>query len=142
MSYFTEFERVVSSRALWVVLLVVSVSPLLSQDCIKGKFEFKDKEVLLLRYDTAFCSSAMRVHQTLTPPKKSSSFLILPLPSFNQYVCHFCVVQVWFAWTVLNMEAIFEEDSQLRRVVEGELVINALTPDQALKVRELVIPFY
>uniref|UniRef100_A0A673TGY1 Ectopic P-granules autophagy protein 5 homolog n=1 Tax=Suricata suricatta TaxID=37032 RepID=A0A673TGY1_SURSU len=42
--------------------------------------------------------------------------------------------QVWFAWTVLNMESIFEEDSQLRRVVEGELVINtACTPDQALK---------
>uniref|UniRef100_A0A8C5X2H3 Ectopic P-granules autophagy protein 5 homolog n=1 Tax=Malurus cyaneus samueli TaxID=2593467 RepID=A0A8C5X2H3_9PASS len=41
--------------------------------------------------------------------------------------------QVWFSWTVLNMESIFEEDSQLRRVVEGELVINALTPDQALK---------
>lgn len=40
---------------------------------------------------------------------------------------------------VLNMESIFEEDSQLRRVVEGELVINALTPDQALKVRELVL---
>ncbi|NWH56831.1 EPG5 protein, partial [Geococcyx californianus] len=41
--------------------------------------------------------------------------------------------QVWFSWIVLNMESIFEEDSQLRRVVEGELVINALTPDQALK---------
>ncbi|XP_021140563.2 ectopic P granules protein 5 homolog isoform X2 [Columba livia] len=41
--------------------------------------------------------------------------------------------QVWFSWMVLNMESIFEEDSQLRRVVEGELVINALTPDQALK---------
>ncbi|XP_074788022.1 ectopic P granules protein 5 homolog isoform X2 [Athene noctua] len=41
--------------------------------------------------------------------------------------------QVWFSWTVLNMESIFEEDSQLRRVVEWELVINALTPDQALK---------
>ncbi|NXW63140.1 EPG5 protein, partial [Eurystomus gularis] len=41
--------------------------------------------------------------------------------------------QVWFSWTVLNMESIFEEDSQLRRVVEGELVINDLTPDQALK---------
>ncbi|NXW44656.1 EPG5 protein, partial [Nyctiprogne leucopyga] len=41
--------------------------------------------------------------------------------------------QVWFSWLVLNMESIFEEDSQLRRVVEGELVINALTPDQALK---------
>lgn len=40
------------------------------------------------------------------------------------------------------MESIFEEDSQLRSVVEGELVINALTPDQALKVRELLIPFY
>uniref|UniRef100_K7FTW0 Ectopic P-granules 5 autophagy tethering factor n=1 Tax=Pelodiscus sinensis TaxID=13735 RepID=K7FTW0_PELSI len=41
--------------------------------------------------------------------------------------------QVWFSWMVLNMESIFEEDSQLRRVVEGELVLNALTPDQALK---------
>ncbi|KAM4639180.1 ectopic P granules protein 5 homolog isoform 5-T14 [Amazona ochrocephala] len=41
--------------------------------------------------------------------------------------------QVWFSWMVLNMESIFEEDSQLRRVVERELVINALTPDQALK---------
>nr|XP_056705058.1 ectopic P granules protein 5 homolog [Euleptes europaea] len=41
--------------------------------------------------------------------------------------------EVWFAWTVLNMESIFEEDSQLRRVVEKELVINSLTPDQALK---------
>ncbi|XP_069885334.1 ectopic P granules protein 5 homolog isoform X2 [Dipodomys merriami] len=42
--------------------------------------------------------------------------------------------QVWFAWMVLNMESIFEEDSQLRRVVEGELVINStFTPDQALK---------
>ncbi|XP_004855138.1 ectopic P granules protein 5 homolog isoform X1 [Heterocephalus glaber] len=42
--------------------------------------------------------------------------------------------QVWFAWTVLNMESIFEEDSQLRRVVEGELVMNStFTPDQALK---------
>ncbi|PNI60768.1 EPG5 isoform 4 [Pan troglodytes] len=42
--------------------------------------------------------------------------------------------KVWFAWTVLNMESIFEEDSQLRRVIEGELVINsAFTPDQALK---------
>ncbi|NXG48026.1 EPG5 protein, partial [Psilopogon haemacephalus] len=41
--------------------------------------------------------------------------------------------QVWFSWVVLNMESIFEEDSQLRRVVEAELVINASTPDQALK---------
>ena len=37
------------------------------------------------------------------------------------------------------MESIFEEDSQLRRVVEGELVVNDLTPDQALKVRELCL---
>ncbi|XP_042305293.1 ectopic P granules protein 5 homolog isoform X2 [Sceloporus undulatus] len=41
--------------------------------------------------------------------------------------------QIWFAWTILNTESIFEEDSQLRRVVERELVINSLTPDQALK---------
>lgn len=38
------------------------------------------------------------------------------------------------------MESIFEEDSQLRRVVEGELVINtAFTPDQALKVQIAVL---
>ncbi|KAJ7335175.1 hypothetical protein JRQ81_013116 [Phrynocephalus forsythii] len=41
--------------------------------------------------------------------------------------------QIWLAWTVLNMESIFEEDSQLRRVVERELVTNSSTPDQALK---------
>ncbi|XP_077792636.1 ectopic P granules protein 5 homolog isoform X1 [Podarcis muralis] len=41
--------------------------------------------------------------------------------------------QVWFAWTILNTESIFEEDSQLRRVVEKELVISNSAPDQALK---------
>uniref|UniRef100_A0A803Y7W4 Ectopic P-granules 5 autophagy tethering factor n=1 Tax=Meleagris gallopavo TaxID=9103 RepID=A0A803Y7W4_MELGA len=41
--------------------------------------------------------------------------------------------QVWFSWMVLNIESIFEEDSQLRRVVERELIINDLSPDQALK---------
>uniref|UniRef100_A0A669Q1T4 Ectopic P-granules autophagy protein 5 homolog n=1 Tax=Phasianus colchicus TaxID=9054 RepID=A0A669Q1T4_PHACC len=41
--------------------------------------------------------------------------------------------KVWFSWMVLNIESIFEEDSQLRRVVEGELIINDLSPDQALK---------
>ncbi|XP_050965658.1 ectopic P granules protein 5 homolog [Labeo rohita] len=43
-------------------------------------------------------------------------------------------VEVWFAWLVLNMETMFEEDSQLRRCVEHELLSNpAYTPDQALK---------
>nr|XP_014350649.1 PREDICTED: ectopic P granules protein 5 homolog [Latimeria chalumnae] len=42
--------------------------------------------------------------------------------------------EVWFSWVVLNMEAIFEEDSQLLRCVEQELVSNpSLTPEQALK---------
>uniref|UniRef100_A0A4W4HAL5 Ectopic P granules protein 5 homolog n=1 Tax=Electrophorus electricus TaxID=8005 RepID=A0A4W4HAL5_ELEEL len=42
--------------------------------------------------------------------------------------------EVWFAWLILNMESIFEEDSQLRRCVEHELLSSpALTPDQALK---------
>ncbi|KAG7318270.1 hypothetical protein KOW79_018025 [Hemibagrus wyckioides] len=46
--------------------------------------------------------------------------------------------EVWFSWLVLNMESIFEEDSQLRRCVEHELVSNpALTPDQALKKAQL-----
>ncbi|XP_061116249.1 ectopic P granules protein 5 homolog isoform X2 [Conger conger] len=42
--------------------------------------------------------------------------------------------EVWFSWLVLNMESIFEEDSQLRRCVEHELLNNpGLPPDQALK---------
>uniref|UniRef100_A0A8C4ZCS8 Ectopic P-granules autophagy protein 5 homolog (C. elegans) n=1 Tax=Gadus morhua TaxID=8049 RepID=A0A8C4ZCS8_GADMO len=41
---------------------------------------------------------------------------------------------VWFAWLVLNMERLFEEDCQLRRCVEHELVSEPnLTSDQALK---------
>ncbi|XP_074526057.1 ectopic P granules protein 5 homolog isoform X2 [Halichoeres trimaculatus] len=43
-------------------------------------------------------------------------------------------VEVWFAWLVLNMEGMFEEDSQLRRCVEQELLADPnITPDQALK---------
>uniref|UniRef100_A0A4W3HVB5 Ectopic P-granules autophagy protein 5 homolog (C. elegans) n=1 Tax=Callorhinchus milii TaxID=7868 RepID=A0A4W3HVB5_CALMI len=42
--------------------------------------------------------------------------------------------EVWFSWIVFNMEAIFEEDSQLRRCVELELITKpSVTPDQALK---------
>ncbi|XP_063051175.1 ectopic P granules protein 5 homolog isoform X2 [Engraulis encrasicolus] len=42
--------------------------------------------------------------------------------------------EVWFAWLVLSMESIFEEDSQLRRCVEHELLSNpTINPDQALK---------
>ncbi|XP_030226666.1 ectopic P granules protein 5 homolog [Gadus morhua] len=42
--------------------------------------------------------------------------------------------EVWFAWLVLNMERLFEEDCQLRRCVEHELVSEPnLTSDQALK---------
>ncbi|KAK1176492.1 hypothetical protein AOXY_G1382 [Acipenser oxyrinchus oxyrinchus] len=42
--------------------------------------------------------------------------------------------EVWFSWVVLNMESIFEEDSQLRRCVEHELLTSpSLPPDQALK---------
>ncbi|CAL8347833.1 unnamed protein product [Lota lota] len=42
--------------------------------------------------------------------------------------------EVWFAWLVLNMERLFEEDSQLRRCVEHELVSEPnLSADQALK---------
>lgn len=48
---------------------------------------------------------------------------------------HLVCFKVWFAWLVLNMESMFEEDSQLRRCVEHELLSNsACTPDQALKV--------
>uniref|UniRef100_A0A665WYL0 Ectopic P-granules autophagy protein 5 homolog (C. elegans) n=1 Tax=Echeneis naucrates TaxID=173247 RepID=A0A665WYL0_ECHNA len=42
--------------------------------------------------------------------------------------------EVWFAWLVLNMEGMFEEDSQLRRCVEHELLAEPVTsPEQALK---------
>ncbi|XP_067375939.1 ectopic P granules protein 5 homolog isoform X2 [Channa argus] len=42
--------------------------------------------------------------------------------------------EVWFAWLVLNMEAVFEEDSQLRRCVELELLSEPnISPEQALK---------
>ncbi|KAG1968633.1 ectopic P granules protein 5 homolog isoform X1 [Pimephales promelas] len=53
-------------------------------------------------------------------------------PSFIEGNC--LTGEVWFAWLVLNMEAMFEEDSQLQRFVEHELLSNsACTPDQALK---------
>ncbi|XP_057687965.1 ectopic P granules protein 5 homolog [Corythoichthys intestinalis] len=42
--------------------------------------------------------------------------------------------EVWFAWLVLNMEGTFEEDSQLRRCVENELLSEpSISPEQALK---------
>ncbi|KAK2837340.1 hypothetical protein Q5P01_014552 [Channa striata] len=42
--------------------------------------------------------------------------------------------EVWLAWLVLNMEAVFEEDSQLRCCVELELLTEPnISPEQALK---------
>uniref|UniRef100_A0A3P8W6G9 Ectopic P-granules autophagy protein 5 homolog (C. elegans) n=1 Tax=Cynoglossus semilaevis TaxID=244447 RepID=A0A3P8W6G9_CYNSE len=42
--------------------------------------------------------------------------------------------EIWFAWLVLNMEGVFEEDSQLRRCVELELLSEPnMSPEQALK---------
>ncbi|XP_061134077.1 ectopic P granules protein 5 homolog [Syngnathus typhle] len=42
--------------------------------------------------------------------------------------------EVWFAWVVLHMEGTFEEDSQLRRCVENELLSEPnISPEQALK---------
>lgn len=42
--------------------------------------------------------------------------------------------EVWFAWIVLNMEGVFEEDSQLRRCVEQELLADPnISPEQAWK---------
>ncbi|XP_038646712.1 ectopic P granules protein 5 homolog isoform X2 [Scyliorhinus canicula] len=44
--------------------------------------------------------------------------------------------EVWFSWMIFNMEAIFEEDSQLRRYVELELISKpSVTPDQALRAQ-------
>ncbi|XP_077571693.1 ectopic P granules protein 5 homolog [Stigmatopora nigra] len=42
--------------------------------------------------------------------------------------------EVWFAWLVLNMEGTFEEDCQIRRCVENELLSEpSISPEQALK---------
>ncbi|XP_056231949.1 ectopic P granules protein 5 homolog [Seriola aureovittata] len=42
--------------------------------------------------------------------------------------------EAWFAWLVLNMEGVFEEDSQLRRCVEHEFLAEpTISPEQALK---------
>ncbi|XP_068461257.1 ectopic P granules protein 5 homolog [Clinocottus analis] len=45
--------------------------------------------------------------------------------------------EVWFAWQVLNMEGMFEEDSQLRRCIEQELLSEPnISPEQALKMAQ------
>ncbi|XP_078718187.1 ectopic P granules protein 5 homolog isoform X2 [Lampetra fluviatilis] len=55
-----------------------------------------------------------------------------PTPSFIEGEANSS--EVWFAWTVLNTEAIFEEDSQVRKHVELELQTNPMfSPEQALK---------
>lgn len=53
-------------------------------------------------------------------------------PSFIEG--HSLSAEVWFAWLVLNMEGVFEEDSQLRRCVEQELLAELnISPEQAWK---------
>uniref|UniRef100_A0A3B4BDQ9 Ectopic P-granules autophagy protein 5 homolog n=1 Tax=Periophthalmus magnuspinnatus TaxID=409849 RepID=A0A3B4BDQ9_9GOBI len=55
-------------------------------------------------------------------------------PSFIEGQSLSANIQVWFAWLVLNMEGVFEEDSQLRRCVEQELLTDLnLSPEQAWK---------
>uniref|UniRef100_UPI00398EE457 ectopic P granules protein 5 homolog n=1 Tax=Pristiophorus japonicus TaxID=55135 RepID=UPI00398EE457 len=50
--------------------------------------------------------------------------------------------EVWFSWIIFNMEAIFEEDSQLRRYMELELISNpSVTPDHALKKAQNQLKF-
>ncbi|XP_038646713.1 ectopic P granules protein 5 homolog isoform X3 [Scyliorhinus canicula] len=50
--------------------------------------------------------------------------------------------EVWFSWMIFNMEAIFEEDSQLRRYVELELISKpSVTPDQALRKAQSHLKF-
>ncbi|XP_062933124.1 ectopic P granules protein 5 homolog isoform X2 [Cynocephalus volans] len=94
---------------------------LMQEDCVQKLLYQQHKNALGYHCDRSLLSSLVSwiVAGNITP-----SFLEgMATPT-----------QVWLAWTVLNMESIFEEDSQLRRVVEGELVINSgFTPDQALK---------
>ncbi|XP_037364483.1 ectopic P granules protein 5 homolog isoform X1 [Talpa occidentalis] len=94
---------------------------LMQEDCVQKLLYQQHKNALGYHSDRSLLSSLVSwiVAGNITP-------------SFVEGLA--APTQVWFAWTVLNMESIFEEDSQLRRVVEGELVINsAFTPDQALK---------
>ncbi|XP_069906352.1 ectopic P granules protein 5 homolog isoform X2 [Oryctolagus cuniculus] len=94
---------------------------LMQEDCVQKLLYQQHKNALGYHCDRSLLSSLMSwiVAGNITPSFVEGS----ATPT-----------QVWFAWSVLNMESIFEEDSQLRRVVEGELVINsAFTPDQALK---------
>ncbi|XP_012860183.2 ectopic P granules protein 5 homolog isoform X2 [Echinops telfairi] len=94
---------------------------LMQEDCVQKLLYQQHKNALGYHCDRSLLSSLVSwiVAGNITP-------------SFVEGVAS--STQVWFAWTVLNMESIFEEDSQLRRVVEGELVINStFTPDQALK---------
>ncbi|XP_076768507.1 ectopic P granules protein 5 homolog isoform X1 [Arvicanthis niloticus] len=93
---------------------------LMQEDCVQKLLYQQHKNALGYHCDRSLLSSLVNwiVAGNITP-----SFVEgLSTPT-----------QVWFAWTVLNMESIFEEDSQLRRVVERELVINEFSPDQALK---------
>ncbi|KAI5280116.1 Ectopic P Granules Protein 5-like [Manis pentadactyla] len=94
---------------------------LMQEDCVQKLLYQQHKNALGYHCDRSLLSSLVSwiVAGNITP-------------SFVEGIA--MSTQVWFAWTVLNVESIFEEDSQLRRVVEGELVINpAFTPDQALK---------
>ncbi|XP_008063178.1 ectopic P granules protein 5 homolog [Carlito syrichta] len=94
---------------------------LMQEDCVQKLLYQQHKNALGYHCDKSLLSSLVSwiVAGNVTPSFVEG--LAMPM-------------QVWFAWTVLNMESIFEEDSQLRRVVEGELIINpAFTPDQALK---------
>ncbi|XP_060029795.1 ectopic P granules protein 5 homolog isoform X2 [Erinaceus europaeus] len=102
-------------------LLCRAAFQLMQEDCVQKLLYQQHKNALGYHCDRSLLSSLVSwiVAGNITP-----SFVEgLATPT-----------QVWFAWTVLSMEAIFEEDSQLRRVIEGELVMNsAFTPDQALK---------
>nr|XP_033791091.1 ectopic P granules protein 5 homolog isoform X2 [Geotrypetes seraphini] len=93
----------------------------MKEDCVQKQLYQQHKNALGYHCDRSLLSSLMNwiVAGNMTP-----SFIEgCSNPS-----------QVWFSWTVLNMESIFEEDSQLRRVVERELVSNpSFSPDQALK---------
>nr|XP_036874978.1 ectopic P granules protein 5 homolog [Manis javanica] len=94
---------------------------LMQEDCVQKLLYQQHKNALGYHCDRSLLSSLV-------------SWIVAGnvTPSFVEGIA--MSTQVWFAWTVLNVESIFEEDSQLRRVVEGELVINpAFTPDQALK---------
>uniref|UniRef100_A0A4W6GB48 Ectopic P-granules autophagy protein 5 homolog (C. elegans) n=1 Tax=Lates calcarifer TaxID=8187 RepID=A0A4W6GB48_LATCA len=98
---------------------------------------YRDKTVLFLM--DQICCAAFTHHQEECVQKllyqQFSSQQLEEASTTHKEGTVMVTQAVWFAWLVLNMEGVFEEDSQLRRCVEHELLSEPnISPEQALKV--------